>query len=132
MGKKKEYLDPRTLPEWARSVYGFCFGGDHHWGNIEKWGYGFKMNYWTSLATWDSNHLTKLVLIGHQNGVRVEVVPIGPRIIGIAICQRPQVEKIEDLTIMRHHPTMEQHKARLAESLHAWKVEPIKPEDVTK
>lgn len=121
MAKKKDYLDPKTLPAWARAVYGFCFGGDHHWGKIEAWGNGFKMNWYTSgLGTWDFNHMTRMVLIAHKIGVRVEVIPLTFRIFGVVVHKRPQVENAEELRIAQHHPTLEQHMAKLAESLDSW------------
>lgn len=55
------------------------FGGEHHLANVYGCGSGIKVNMpGDRLATFDLDYLTRLVVLAHDECVRVEVAPGGP------------------------------------------------------
>lgn len=81
------------------------WGGFHHvHGQIHKWGPGIKINTWNPrLATYDFDGLTRLVLLAHDNMIRVEVIPSGPRMVGLSLHKRHK----RDGSMFERHPTIE-------------------------
>jgi hypothetical protein len=85
---------------FAKVVRGF-----HHVGaEFKPHGYGIKVAFSGSLATWDSNTLTRLIVASHDEMVRVEIVPSGPYRVGIAMWRRHQ----RDGSIMKRMPTIDE------------------------
>lgn len=78
-----------------------------NWDKVD-WRYGtgvsFVLGRSPSLATWDFNHLTKLVIGAHDECVRVEVEPHGFGYLRISMWPRAG----RDGDIARRHPTIEQ------------------------
>lgn len=92
--------------------------GEHHLiGNITSCGAGIHIGLrCLSLATFDFNHLTRLVVMAHDRCIRVEIVPTGFGTIGINLHRRHKREG----SIFEKHPTIEEHIAliRDRESAH--------------
>ena len=62
------------------------------------------INIRRDLATWDQNHLTRLVFAAHDRCCRLEINPSGPGRLEIAV----SVGRTRDGSIMTGHPTIEQ------------------------
>ena len=86
--------------------------GFHHvHGAVHEWGNGIKFNtHITRLASTDFDGLTRLVFLAHDRMIRVEVVPSGPRMIGLTLHKRHR----RDGGMSQRHPTIEQ-------ALEAWR-----------
>lgn len=83
----------------AEDFFGKIFGGNHHIpGEVKQFGDGWAVNYSGDLATFDYNHLTKIVLLAHDECVRASIQPAGARNVKIAIWKR----KREGSTFERH------------------------------
>lgn len=82
------------------------FLGWHHvHGGLHEWGNGIKFNtYISRLASTDFDGLTRLVFLAHDRMIRVEVVPSGPRMIGLTLHKR----HTRDGGMAERHPTIEQ------------------------
>lgn len=80
-------------------------GGFHHLhGDFKRCGLGIKIHDRSrSWATWDFNNLTKLVVWGHDEMIRVEVIPSGPNMVGFALWKRHSREG----NMGERHPTIE-------------------------
>lgn len=85
----------------------FCqiVGGLHHFsGKVHQCGYGIKINTRSGgWSTYDQDRLTALVVLAHENMVRVEVVPSGPRMVGFELFKRHH----RDGRMFERHPTIE-------------------------
>lgn len=80
--------------------------GEHHLsGKIRKWGMGIKLNTYAvhRFATFDFDRLTRLVVMAHDRCIRVELVPSGPRMLGIVMHKRHSREG----GMQERHPTIE-------------------------
>jgi hypothetical protein len=79
---------PLTKEE-AEEFFGILFHGVHHIpSEIKRWGTGWKVNAHCDFATFDFDHLTRLVFLAHDRCVRACIVQGGPGRIGIAIWKR--------------------------------------------
>jgi hypothetical protein len=88
----------------AREFFSIFYRGEHHFpGKMKKWGEGWAMNQFAQLATFDSNDLTRLVLLAHDRCIRVAVEPLNCKYMRIAVWKRERVG-----SIFERHPTMEQ------------------------
>lgn len=98
-----ELTDLIELPAEKRmeAVLAFTFHGIHHCDNIEK-----NPDFWrtktSSLATFDFDGLTRLVIAAHAYGVRAQVSPCGPRDIRITL--HPRKSRSGGFT--ERHPTI--------------------------
>jgi hypothetical protein len=82
----------------------FFFGEHHFPGELKEFGSGWIIPARNDLATYDFNHLTRLVVMAHDKCIRVELVPKGMNRICIAIHKRNG----RDGSMFERHPTMEQ------------------------
>jgi hypothetical protein len=90
----------------AINFFGALFYGEHHIpGEVTECGYGWKIssNY-IQLSTFDYNALTRLVLLAHDNCVRVDVSARGMNRLVISIYPRQR-----DGDMSKRHPTIEEH-----------------------
>ena len=112
--------DPKE-DKWWKKKYGWmsddqleCFdlvcdvvGGEHHLcGKITDWGVGIKYNtsggYW---ATFDFNNLTKLVVLGHDRMIRIDLLTNpGPNRYCFCLHKRHKREG----RMSERHPTIEE------------------------
>lgn len=60
--------------------------------------------YSGGLATWDFDHLTRLVIAAHDECIRLEISPSAPRYLKISMWQRNTREG----SISQRHPTIEE------------------------
>jgi len=89
----------------AEDFFSEIFGGLHHIpSKLKECGTGWQITCGQNLATFDSNLLTRLVLLAHESCIRVEIVPVNFRLLGIIIHKRqPHGTKF-----FERHPTIEQ------------------------
>ncbi len=84
------------------------FHGFHHIsGKLHEWGAGIKLNttYTNTLASYDYNGLTRLIVMAHDRMIRAEIVPSGPGMLGIVLHKRHKREG----RMHERHPTLEDH-----------------------
>ena len=86
----------------------YVFGGRHHTRAVEFKENHYLIKFWDDLTTWDGNKLTKVVVASHDLGLRVDVEPNGMRGLRLMIHNRTQRE-----SIMKGHPTLEQHLEKI-------------------
>lgn len=82
-----------------------------NWGKVDwNWGGGvrFKIQH-RSLATYDFSELTGLVILAHDQCVRVQIDALAPKLMGIAMHQRHK----RDGQMHELHPTIEQAIERI-------------------
>jgi hypothetical protein len=94
----------RTTEAEATEFFAAFYRGEHHFpGKIKPYGEGWSMSHFGSMATYDGNELTRLVLLAHEKCIRVQVEQGGPNRLRIAIWKR---EREGDM--FQRHPTIEQ------------------------
>jgi hypothetical protein len=88
--------------------------GIHHvpyWEKRKEWGSGLKVTVPNSLASYDFDYLTRLVVAAHDLCIRVQVTPAGPKQLSIEMHPRSGREgKTWD-----RHPTIEDAVSRIRE-----------------
>jgi hypothetical protein len=103
----KEAIEQKhlTRDEAEKFFAEFYFGSHHIPGmKVHEFGYGFMVKHDRGdLATYDFNHLTRLVLMAHRDCYRVSIENHGSRAMKIAICKRQREGGMCD-----RHPTIEQ------------------------
>jgi hypothetical protein len=88
----------------ARAFFAAFYRGEHHFpSKIQPYGEGWSMSHFGSLATFDTDELTRLVLLAHARCIRVQVEQGGPNRLRIAIWKRERVGRFSE-----RHPTIEQ------------------------
>jgi len=92
-------------------LLGDVFSGIYHLddGKLKKvdWGDPYVISvqlHWQSLSTFDSNHLTKLVVLCHDRCLRLAISAITVRTLELMFHQRQR-----EGDIMRRMPTIEEH-----------------------
>ena len=65
-------------------------GGEHHLRRVVHWGFGLRMTWLSEVATFDSDALTRLVLLAHDRRCRVAISPASPRQISIEVHARKE------------------------------------------
>lgn len=95
----------------ALKFYTDFFFGEHHFpGEIKPWGEGWSMPAQNNLATFDFNHLTRLVVMAHDRCIRVEVVPKGMNRMVIVLHKRQR-----EGSMYERHPTIEDQILKIRE-----------------
>jgi hypothetical protein len=80
------------------------YGGEHHFpSDLKPYGFGWSMSHFGSMATFDFNELTRLVLLAHERCIRAEISQGGPNRLRIAIWKREREGAMHE-----RHPTIEQ------------------------
>ena len=103
--------------------------GKHHLPKVSAWGDGVAVNWGASLATYDFDHLTRLVLLAHANAVRIEIRPCAPKL--VRICAFRRKPEAEGLSMWERHPDLTGLMCKATER--DWTVAPnriVKPEEV--
>jgi hypothetical protein len=94
----------RLSEEDAKAFFAEFYRGEHHFpGKIKPFGEGWSMSHFGSMATFDGDELTRLVLLAHSRCVRVELSNGGPNRLRIAIWGRQREGRMYE-----RHPTIEQ------------------------
>lgn len=91
--------------EEATQFFADLFGGEHHINaEVKEHGRGWAIITSKDFATYDFNHLTKLVLLSHERCIRAEIDGCNKfGSIRIAIWKRQR-----EGDIMKRHPTIEE------------------------
>lgn len=98
---KREYL---TMDE-AKEFFAELYYGDHHLpSKIKEWGYGFLVEDYAGMATFDFSGLTRFVLMCHEKCIRGEIKPSSPKSMKVIIHKRFTREG--DVSL--RHPTIEE------------------------
>lgn len=75
-----------------------------NWKKVDwDWGGGVRFKLRQSLATYDFDHLTRLVALAHDECIRVEIDALAPHTLAIAMHQRHG----RDGSMCERHPTIE-------------------------
>lgn len=93
--------------QWeCAQLFARVVGGFHHVNSdFKKWGSGIKINsHSRAWASFDYNNLTKLIVLGHDEMIRIEVVPSGPNMVGFALWKRHKRKG----GMAERHPTIEE------------------------
>jgi hypothetical protein len=94
----------RLTKEEATAFFAALYQGEHHFpSKMQPYGEGWSMSHFGSLATFDADDLTRLVLLAHDRCIRVEVGQGGPNRLRIAIHKREREGRMYG-----RHPTIEQ------------------------
>lgn len=91
--------------EEATAFFSELYYGEHHLpSKVKEFGYGFVVEDFAGMATFDSSTLTRLVIMAHDQCIRAEIRPSNPRTMKICIWKRQGREGEMSL----RHPTLEQ------------------------
>lgn len=98
-------MDPINLPlpDKVNAFVNFVFGGLHRVRKCESKGHYYQIVPWGSLATYDDNTLTRVVIASHDLGVRAEIDNHGMRGLKILLHDRDCREG----EFHKRHPTLE-------------------------
>jgi hypothetical protein len=89
--------------EEATAFFAEFYRGEHHFpGKIKQYGEGWSMSHFGSMATFDGDDLTRLVILAHARCVRAQVESGGPNRMRIAIWKRER-----EGSMFERHPTIE-------------------------
>lgn len=101
-----EEADPIELPFEMRveGLIEMVFRGKHHLQKCEQKATHFELVPYGSLATYDDDRLTLLVLAAHKYGVRAEVTNHGMRGVKVLVHAR----KARTGRLYERHPTIEE------------------------
>ena len=108
-GSKLIKLSPPDLVDmpFADKVYewvSIVFGGEHHLVRLENKGHYYLCIPRGTLATFDDDRLTRIVLASHRYGLRAEIDNHGMRGLKILLHNRPS----RNGRMWERHPTIEQ------------------------
>ena len=102
--------------EDATKFFSQLYYGEHHFpAKLKECGYGFSMQHTAGLATFDYNQLTRLVVMAHDQCIRVEVRAKTFRAVEICIWKRQGREG----GMSERHPELEEHIASIRKSNHS-------------
>lgn len=81
------------------------FRGEHHFSSVYECGRtGLRCSVYQSMATWDFNTLTRLVILCHDMCIRGEVHQGAPRSVGLSLWKR----KGRTGVMYDRHPTLKE------------------------
>ena len=90
--------------EEATEFFAEFYRGEHHFpSELKPFGEGWSMNHLGPLATFDSDDLTRLVILAHDCCIRVQLEQGGPNRIRISIWKRSREGQMYE-----RHPTIEE------------------------
>ena len=90
--------------EEATAFFAELYFGEHHIpGKIKQWGYGFCVEDFAGMSTFDFSGLTRFVVMCHDKCIRGEIRPSSPRSIKVIIHKRQGREG----GMCDRHPTIE-------------------------
>ena len=93
------------LGEWLYGLYHLDFGEIAHidWSNS----YHIDLRYYGHLSTYDTDNLTRLILLAHREAIRVEITPRSNRYLTMRFHRRKH-DPDGRLEIYERHPTIDQ------------------------
>jgi len=87
-----------------RDRFADVVGGFHHiYNKIKPFGDGVKTSVLGSWATFDFDQLTRIVILGHDRMIRVEIGQSGPKMFCVVLHKRHSREG----SMTKRHPTIE-------------------------
>lgn len=90
--------------EEAISFLSEFFRGEHHIPKgLKEFGHGWALNSTYTFSTFDSDGLTRLVVLAHQYAIRVEISPASPQSLKIIIHKRQRTG-----SMFQRHPTLQE------------------------
>lgn len=102
----------------AERVLARAYAGIHHvegWSRRRPWGDGLVVTVPGGLSTYDFDVLTRLVVAAHDECVRVQIEPGGPRQLRLAFHVRQR-----EGSMFERHPTIEEAVVRARGGAHGW------------
>lgn len=111
------WSDNQLLAIYALAV---VRGGFHHLNKVKKCGQrGVETSVYAGLSTFDDNQLTRIVLVAHCMGVRIEIGSSGPCMVKLkAHARYTNDDKDSELGFWERHPSLD-HLAKLCQD---WKL----------
>ncbi len=93
-----------TLLEKAEAVLSLVYRGKHHIpARVKDCGYYIEVNVYMGMASYDFDHLTRLVVGAHDYCVRVEILSSGPGLLKLRFADRQRMAP----NSMESHPRLE-------------------------
>ncbi len=110
----------------ATRFFAEFFRGTHRVPKLTEYGTGWSINHRGDLATWDFNSLTRLVVMAHEEHIRVEITPVRYDMVRIAIHPRPEGWK------MHEHPPLDRHISKIKDERRVWYLDhaPVWPSEI--
>lgn len=97
-------MSAKLTEQEATAFFSAFYRGEHHFpGKLKPYGLGWAMSHFGCLSTFDSDDLTRLVLLAHDRCIRVQVEQGGPNRLRIAVWKRGREGQF-----CERHPTIEQ------------------------
>lgn len=101
--------------EFATWFFALFYRGHHHIpGDLNEWGTGWAVYTNDELSTWDWDSMTRLVVMAHDNHVRVSFVPKGMSKAYLVIHPRPKGVR------MSEHPDLDWNVERIRGQLKSY------------
>lgn len=100
----EEQEDKHLTKEEAVSFFSELYRGEHHLpSKIKDWGFGWCVEDFAGMATFDYTNLTRFVVMCHDKCIRGEIRPSSPKSMKVCIWKRQG----RDGSISSRHPTIE-------------------------
>ena len=117
-----QWTDDQLLASYALASVA---GGYHRLHKIKECGRGVETNLYGGLSTWDVDKLTRLVLVAHCMGVRIEICSSGPGLLKLQAHARYTNDDSKcGLEFFERHPSLDY----LAELCGKWKLPAVTDE----
>ena len=105
--------------EEATNFLAVYFNGEHHFpSKLEAWGDGWAIHSHDCISTFDFNELTRLVVMAHDECIRVQITAKSKGRLTIAIHKRNP----EETSMMLSHPKLEAHVEKIREGIKSNKI----------
>lgn len=99
--------------EEATKFFADFYGGEHHiLSPLKEFGEGWCTLDHRQLATFDFDELTRLVVMAHDRGIRVTIMPSSPKVLKIALHKREKADGEARLNV-HNHPSLERNVEKI-------------------
>jgi len=112
--EQSKKIIPSEFGKKVANILGYVWQGLYHIQTTSlkkvKWGDERYMEIIISqgLATWDRNDLTELIVLCHDECIRLEIRPCSPQHLKLCFHKRVPISEAGDMLICRGHPTIEE------------------------
>ncbi len=86
--------------------------GLHHAPDIKDFGSWCEVNEFQDMSTCDSDLLTRLVILAHEEAVRIEATSSGPRMVKFLFHERRRGD-VNEMSVSHRHPSIEEAVANV-------------------
>lgn len=101
--------------ERATMFFAEFYNGEHHFpGELKQHGTGWAMHHRADLASWDYNSLTRLVVMAHDEFIRVSILPCRHDMVKVVIHPRAKGWTHND------HPALDEHIQQIHDRREKW------------